>query len=132
MELNSRYAQCIIKLEAAPLILDDMKRQTEEYNQEVLMNRISNIIDKITTSFIRDNANRKRAKKVTFPLPKVNARATTFTSIGQVRELQEALRDEIRSIEQVAFKPADLNEDEVRIVIDSDDIPDETKERQPQ
>ena len=132
MELNSRYAQCTIKLEAALLILDNTKRQTEGYNQEVLMNRISNIIDKITTSFIRDNANRKRAKKVTLPLPKLNARATTFTSIGQVRELQEALRDEIRSIEQVAFKPADPNEDEARIVIDGDDIPDETEERQPQ
>ena len=96
------------------------------------MNRISNIIDKITTSFIRDNANKKRAKKVTFPLPKLNARATTFTSIGQVRELQEALRDEIRSIEQVAFKPEDTNEDEARVVVEGDDIPDTTKERQPQ
>ena len=76
-----------------------MKRLAEQYNQEVLMNRISNLIDKITTSFIRDNANRRRARKVTFPLPKLNARSTTFTSIGQVRELKEALKDEIRSIE---------------------------------
>ena len=132
MELNSRYAQCTIKLEAAPLILDDTKRQTEEYNQEVLINRISNIIDKITTSFIRDNANRKRAKKVTFPLPKLNAKATTFTSIGQVRELQEALRDEMMSIEQIAFKPVDPNKDEARIVVDGDDIPDATEGRPPQ
>ena len=132
VELNSRYAQCTIKLEAAALILDDRRRMTEEYNQEVLMNRISNIIDKITTSFIRDNANRKRAKKVTFPLPKLNTRATTFTSIGQVRELQEALKDEIRSIEQVAFKPEDPNEDEARVVVEGDDIPDTTEERQPQ
>ena len=132
MELNSRYAQCTIKLEAAALILDDRKRMTEEYNQEVLMNRISNIIDKITTSFIIDNMNRKRAKKVTFPLPKLNARTTTFTSIGQVRELQEALRDEIRSIEHAAFKPEDPNEDEARIVVEGEDIPDVTEERQPQ
>ena len=132
MELNSRYAQCTIKLEAAALILNDRRRQTEEYNQEVRMNRISNIIDKITTSFIRDNANRKRAKKVTFPLPKLNARATTFTSIGQVRELQEALRDEIRSIEQVAFRPEVPNKDKARVVVEGDDIPDTTEERQPQ
>ena len=132
MEVNSRYAQCTIKLEAAPLILDNTKRQTEEYNQEVLMNRISNIIDKITTSFIRDNANRKRAKKVTFSLPKLNTRATTFTSIGQVRELQEALRDEIMNIEKIAFKPEEPNENEARVVVDSDDIPDATEERPPQ
>ena len=92
VELNSRYAQYTIKLEAAALILDDRRRITEEYNQEVLMNRISNIIDKIITSFIRDNANRKRAKKVTFPLPKLNARSTTFTSIGQVRETPRSFK----------------------------------------
>ena len=93
------------------------------------MNRISNIIDKITTSFIRDNANRKRAKKVTFPLPKLNARATTFTSIGQLRELQEALRDEMISIEKIAFKPEDPNEEEAGVLVDGDDIPDATGER---
>ena len=129
IELNSRYAQCTIKLEAAALILDDRKRMTEEYNQEVLMNRISNIINKITTSFIRDNANRKQAKKVTFPLPKLNTRATTFTSVRQVRELQEALRDEIRNIEHVAFKPEDPNKDEARVMVEGDDIPDITEER---
>ena len=110
---------------------DDTDRRMEEYNQEVLMNRISNILDKITTSFIRDNTNRKRAKKVTFPLPKQNARATTFTSIGQVRELQEAIRDEMINIEGVAFKPEDPNEEEAGVVVDGDDIADENGERPP-
>ena len=112
--------------------MDALKRLAEQYNQEVLINRISNLIDKITTSFIRDNANRRRARKVTFPLPRLNARNTTFTSIGQVRELQEALKDEIRSIEQVAFKPLDPNKDEARIVVDGDDIPDVAEGRPPQ
>ena len=88
------------------------------------MNRISSILDKITNSFIRDNANRRRKKKVTFPLPKVNARPTNFTSVGQVRELQEALRDELMNIHRIAFKPVDPNE-EGAIVVEGDDIPDD-------
>ena len=42
------------------------------------MNRISNILDKITNTLLKDNALRKKNKKVTYPLPKPNPRSTTF------------------------------------------------------
>ena len=66
IDLNIKYAQCSIKLEAAQLILDVDEQRTEKYNQEVLISRISNILDKIMNSFIKDNVHRRREGRQLF------------------------------------------------------------------
>ena len=124
-ELSNKYGECVIKFEAAQLLLDTDQRHMEELNQELLMNRISNILDRIINTLLKDNALRKKKKKVTYPLPKINPRSATFTSMDQVQEMKKALQDELVSILQVAFIP----EEEMGgafAIIEGEDIPDDT------
>ena len=86
--LRAKYGQYSINWEAAQLNPDISIRNQEEYYNQVLMHRISNILDMINISLIKDNMLRRRHKKVTFPLPRLNPRATTFTTVEQVRETQ--------------------------------------------
>ena len=104
-DLSIKYGECVIKFEAAQLLLDIDECHMEELNQELLMNRISNILDRITNTLLKDNAFRKKKKKVTYPLLKLNPRSTTFTSMNQVQDIKTALQDELASILQVAFIP---------------------------
>ena len=90
------------------------------------MRRISGILDKILTSLVRDNTLRKDMKKVTIPLPMLNVRATTYTTVGQVKERARGLNDEVENIMKLAFRPVDPNI-EVRTL--GDDIPDENEHR---
>ena len=128
-ELSIKYAQSCIKLEATQLITNERERGDEEYNLEVLMRRISGILDKIVNSFARDNTLRKRRKKITIPLPKLNVRVTTYTMIRQVKELAEALNDELENIMKLAFKPEELDPEVRANMIIGDDIPDENETR---
>ena len=91
-DLSIRYGKCSLKFEAAQLLLDTEERNFQEYHQEVLMNRISNILDKITNALLKDNSFRKKNKKVTYPLPKINPRSTTITSTGQLEEMKTHYR----------------------------------------
>ena len=105
--LGAKYGQCSINWEVAQLNPDINIRNQEEYYNQVLMHRISNILDMINNSLIKDNTLRRRHKEVTFPLPRLNPRATTLTMVEQVRETQNALEDEMANIMQIAFKPQD-------------------------
>ena len=55
--------------------------------------QISNILDKITNTLLKDNALRKKNKKVTYALLKLNPRSATFTTTDQVQEMKQALQD---------------------------------------
>ena len=133
--LGTKYGQCCISWEAAQLNPDIDTRNREEYYHQVLMNRISNILDMINNSFIKDNTLRKRHKKVTFPLPRLNPRVTTFTTVEQVTETQNALEDEMANIMQIAFKPQDQDTEGAHAegahpTREGDDIPNDTNGRQ--
>ena len=75
----------------------------KELDQEILMARISSITEKIMNSLLKDISFRKGNKKAIYPTPKVNPRASSFTSTGALRSMKTALEDECRGIMQVAF-----------------------------
>ena len=93
------------------------------------MRRIGSILDKIVNSLARDNTLRKRRRKITIPLPKLNVRVTTYTMIGQVKELAEGLNDELENIMKLAFKPVDQDPEVRANMILGDDISDENEIR---
>ena len=90
--------------------------------------QISNILDKITNTLLKDNALRKKNKKVTYPLLKLNPRSATFTTTDQVQEMKQALQDKLASILQVAFIPEEAMGGALAIV-EGDDIPDDNTGR---
>ena len=90
--------------------------------------QISNILDKIINTLLKDNALRKKNKKVTYPLLKLNPRSATFTTTDQVQEMKQALQDKLVSILQVAFIPEEAMGGALAIV-EGDDIPDDNTGR---
>ena len=73
--------------------------------KEILMSRVSSNMDKIMGQLIRDNKFRKANKKLTYPTPKVNPRASSVSSVTEICSMKDALQDECRGILQVAFLP---------------------------
>ena len=91
------------------------------------MNRISSIMDKIVNALLWDIAFRKGKKKATYPTPKINPRATSFSSMQQLRDMKSALEDEVNGIMQVAFLPEPEGEARRPIVLlEGEDILDDT------
>ena len=80
IDLCIRYGECVLRHEEAQLCMDTNERLRKELDQEILMQRISSIMDKIINSLLKDISFRKSNKKVIYPTPKVNPRATSFTS----------------------------------------------------
>ena len=109
------------------LYVDSDDQLAEEVNQEILMNRISKILDKITNAFIKDASFRKKNKKITYPTPQIDSRSTMFTSTEQLGDMKSALEDELRSILEIAFIPEPEGEAGNRILMTpGEDIPDDT------
>ena len=106
-------------------MLDTDECHAQELNQEIQMNRISNILDKIINTLLKDISFRKRNKKVTYPTPKLNPRSTTLTSMDQLHEMKTALEDEMKGIIQITFVPEAEMEDRITLIA-GEDIPDDT------
>ena len=127
VDLSVRYGESVLRFEGAQLLMDTDNQIAEELNQEILMHRISNILDKITSALLKDTSFRRKNKKVTYSTPKINHRATTFTSMEQLHEMKTALEDELKGIMQVAFIPQPEAEVVDRIALTpGEDIPDDT------
>ena len=125
IDLSVKYGECVLKYQSAQLLLDIDEWHTQELNQEILMHRISNILDKLTNTILKDNAFRKKNKKVTYPAPKLNPRSTTITSLDQLHEMKTALEDEIKGIIQIAFIEETEGEDRIAL-LPGENIPDDT------
>ena len=81
-ELSVKYTKSVIELDAAQLILDTDERHRIEYSLELLLQRITNRLDKILNILARDNMLRKRGKKHVYTLPRINPRAANLNSHG--------------------------------------------------
>ena len=126
-DLCIRYGECVLKYEGAILLVSTAEQAREELHQDILMHKISSIMDKIVSALLKDISYRKVKKKTTYPTPKINPRATSFTSMQQLCDLKSAPEDEVNGIMQVAFLPE--SEEEARrtiVMLDGEDILDDT------
>ena len=106
--------------------MDTNETLQKELDQEILMARISSIMDKIMNSLLKDISFRKGNKKAIYPTPKVNPRASSFTSTGELRSMKAAVEDECRGIMQVAFITEQDEGASSRVITPGEDIPDAT------
>ena len=126
IDLCIRYGECTLRHEEAHLCMDTNERLRKELDQEILMRRISSIMDKVFNSLLKDISFRKSNKKVIYPTPKVNTRATSFTSTEELHDMKATLEDEYKGIMQVAFLPEPEEGIRSGVVIPGEDIPDNT------
>ena len=75
---------------------------------------------------LKDISFRKGNKKVIYPTPKVNPRASSFTSTGELHSMKAALEDECRGIMQVACITEPDEGASSRVITPGEDIPDAT------
>ena len=81
----------------------------------------------MVSALLWDIAFSKENKKATYLMPKINPRATSFTTMQQLRDIKSALEDKVHGIMQVAFLPEPEGETRRPIVLlDGEDIPDDT------
>ena len=122
------YGECFLRHEEAQLSRETGERLRKELNEEILMSRVSSNMDKIMGQLIRDKKFRKANKKLTYPTPKVNPRATSVSSVTEICSMKDALQDECRGILQVAFlpEPEEGATREPRVVTPGEDIPNTT------
>ena len=126
IDLCIRYGECFLRHKEAQLCMDTNETLRKELDQEILMARISSIMDKIVNSLLKDISFRKGNKKAIYPTPKVNPRASSVTSIGELRSMKAALEDECRGIMQVAFITEPDEGASSRVITPEEDIPDAT------
>ena len=126
IDLCIRYGECFLRHEEAQLCMDTNETLRKELVQEILMARISSNMDKIMNSLLKDISFRKGNKKVIYPIPKVNPRASSVTSINKLRSMKAALEDECRGIMQVAFITEPDEGASSRVITPGEDIPDAT------
>ena len=93
------------------------------------MQCIMNRLDEILNMLARDNMIRKKNKKHTFPLPKLNPRSHPVSNTDEAQEFGRALHDEISGMLEIAFKPHEENDTEIMVIHDGSDIEDDTEDR---
>ena len=129
-ELSVNYAKSIIELNAAQLILDTDERHRIEYSLELLLQHITNRLDKILNILARDNMLRKRGKKCVYTRPRINPRATNLNSTEDAQKLGREIQDDIMEILHYAFNPIpEGEEDRVKVCYDGSNIPDDNTRR---
>ena len=119
-ELSVKYAKSVIELDAAQLILDTDKRHRIEYSLELLLQCITNRLDKILNILARDNMLRKRGKKRVYTLPRINPRAANLNSMEDAQKLGREIQDDVMEILHYAFNPIPEGEED-RIEVCYDD-----------
>ena len=120
------YGECFLRHEEAQLSRERDEILRTEMHEEILMSRISSNMDKILGQLIRDNKFRKANKKLMYPTPRINPRASPVGSVTEVCSMKDALKDECRGILQVAFlpEPEEGANREPTVVTPGEDIPD--------
>ena len=130
VELSVKYVKSVIELDAAQLILDTDERHRIEYSLELLLQRITNRLDKILSILARDNMLRKRGKKHVYTLPRINPRATNFNSLDDTQKLGREIQDDVMEILDYTFSPIpEGEEDRIQVCYDGSDIPDDSTRR---
>ena len=130
-ELGMKYNKCLLEMNSAQLLFNTDHNQKKEYTVEALMQYIMNRLDEILNMLARDNMMRKKNKKCTFPLPKLNPRSHPVSNMDEAQEFRRALHDEISGILEIAFKPQEEVDMEIALIYDGSDIPDDTEGRRP-
>ena len=125
IDLCVMYGECFLRHENAQLSGDRDEIMRKEMHEEILMSRISSNMDKLLGHLTRDNKFRKANKKVMYPIPKINPRASPTGSAAEICSMKNGLKDECRGISQVAFlpKPEEGVSRESRVVTLGEDIP---------
>ena len=128
IDLCVMYGECFLRHENAKLSGDRDKIMRKEMHEEILMSRISSNMDKLLGHLTRDNKFRKANKKVMYPIPKINPRASPAGSAAEIRSMKNGLKDECRGISQVVFlpEPEEGASREPRVVTSGEDIPNTT------
>ena len=98
IDLSVMYGECFLRHEEAQLSRERDEILRKEMHEEILMSRISSNMDKLLGQLIRDNKFRKANKKVMFPIPKINPRASPAGSVAEIRSMKDVLKDECRGI----------------------------------
>ena len=129
-ELSVKYTKSVIELDAAQLILETDERHRIEYSLELLLQRITNRLDKILNILARDNMLRKRGKKLVYTLPRINPRAANLNSMEDAQKLGREIQDDVMEILHYAFNPIpEGEEDRIEVCYDGSDIPDDNTRR---
>ena len=130
VELSIKYANSVIELDAAQLILDTDERHRIEYSLELLLQCITNRLDEILSILARDNMLRKRGKKRVYTLPRINPRAPNFNSMDDAQKLGREIQDDVMEILDYTFSPIpEGEEDNIQVCYDGSDIPDDSTRR---
>ena len=128
IDLCVMYGECFLRHENAQLSRDRDEIMRKEMHEEILMSRISSNRDKLLGHLTRDNKFRKANKKVMYPIPKINPRASPAGSVAEICSMKNGLKDECRGISQIAFlpEPEEGASREPRVVTPGEDIPNTT------
>ena len=120
--------ECFLRHDEAQLSRERDEILRKEMHEEILMSRVSSNMDKFLGQLIRDNKFRKANKKLTYPTPRINPRASPASSVTEICSMKDALQDKCRGILQVAFlpEPEEGVNREPTVVTAGEDIPDTT------
>ena len=126
VDLCVMYAESAVRHESAQLHGDREEILRKEVHKETLMQRLSNNMDKLLAHMQRDIRFRKTNRKIQYPTPKINPRIAPPVSAQEIRKMKDGLKDEGRSIIQIAFlpEPDEGASGGPRITIPGEDIPD--------
>ena len=126
VDLCVMYAESAVRHESAQLHGDREEILRKEVHEETLMQRLSNNMDKLLAHMQRDIRFRKTNRKIQYPTPKINPRIVPPVSAQEIWKMKDGLKDEGRSIIQIAFlpEPDEGASGGPRITIPGEDIPD--------
>ena len=105
VDLCVMYAESTVRHESAQLHGDREEILRKETHEETLMQRLSSNMHKLLSHMQRDIRFRKTNKKIQYPTPKINPRIAPPVSAQEIRKMKDGLKDEGRSIIQLAFLP---------------------------
>ena len=125
VDLCVLYGESILRHESAQLHGDRDEILKKEMHEGTLMQRISSNMDKLLAHIQRDIKFRKANKKVQYPVPSINPRLAPPGSAQEIRTMKDGLKDEGKSIMQIAFlpKPEEGASGGPRVIMPGEDIP---------
>ena len=131
VDLCVLYGESILRHENAQLYGDRDEILRKEMHEDTLMQRISSNMDKLLGHMQRDNKFRKANKKTLYPIPRINPRLSPPSSVQEIRNMKDGLKDEGKNIVQIAFlpEPKEGASGDPRVVMPGEDIPDTTGRR---
>ena len=124
VDLCVLYGESVLRHESAQLHGDRDEILRKEMHEGTLMQRISSNMDKLLAHIQRDIKFRKANKKVQYPVPSINPRLAPPGSAQEIRTMKDGLKDEDKSIMQIAFlpKPEEGASGGTRVIMPGEDI----------